>query len=366
MKTVCFDARLLGPWGIGTYLENLFPFLRKAPFRLQALVKPEDADRLKQEEGIEAIPMQGRIYSVAEQLKLPVMIPPCDLFWSPHYNIPLLPIRAAKRLVTIHDVYHLAYYSTLTPLQKVYAKVGMQAAVRLSDYVITDSSFSKKELIRFTRIPEKKIQVIPLGVNLESFQSKDQGDESLLAEYRLPKQFFLFVGHRPHKNLKGLLVAFDLLSKEGWGDLSLIVIGKRDHKGEAALDLVARFPHLQQKVQFVGNVPREHLAAFYRKALALVFPSFYEGFGLPPLEAMSSGCPVVVSSSASLPEVCGNAALYVDPYSSADIAQKMEKMLKDSVLREELKVKGMNQSQTFSWTVCAEQHLKAMEILLNY
>lgn len=143
MKSVCVDARMLGPCGIGAYIDNIIPFLKGSPFHFQMLVKPEDQNRFKELGWLETIPLNAPIYSITEQLKLAVAIPPCDLFWSPHYNIPILPIPAAKRLVTIHDAYHLAYYKTLNPLQKIYVKVMVRAAVQLSDRVLTVSHFSK-------------------------------------------------------------------------------------------------------------------------------------------------------------------------------------------------------------------------------
>ena len=368
MKSVCVDARMLGPCGIGAYIDNIIPFLKGSPFHFQMLVKPEDQNRFKELGWLETIPLNAPIYSITEQLKLAVAIPPCDLFWSPHYNIPILPIPAAKRLVTIHDAYHLAYYKTLNPLQKIYVKVMVRAAVQLSDRVLTVSHFSKTELMRFFPICEEKLQVISNGINSASFQDQGQDDEILLKSYQLPSRFLLFVGHlRPHKNLQGLLRAFDRICQEGSGDLFLVVIGKRDQNKKCDMlgPLLAQYSHLISKIKVIGNVPQEHLAAFYRRAQAFVFPSFYEGFGLPPLEAMSSGCPVIVSRCASLPEVCGDAAVYIDPHSPADMAQAIIRVLKDDVLRRELKVKGLQRSQNFNWKKCAEQHLETMEMLLN-
>ncbi len=368
MKSVCLDARMLGPCGIGVYIHNLIPFLQKAPFQVHALIKPEDEDLFKQWKEIKAIPMKAPIYSIKEQLLFPLKIPTCDLFWSPHFNVPLLPIRALKRLVTIHDAFHLAHYATFNLLQKTYVNVVMRAAVRLSDQIITVSRFSKNELIRFMQIPEKKLQVIYQGMDHAMFQEKDRGDEAVLAQYLLPKNFLLFVGHlRPHKNLNGLLSAFDLATKNAFDDLSLVVIAERDQavNREKIEKWFARFPHLQSKIQFLGHVPAEHLAVFYRRASAFVLPSFYEGFGLPPLEAMSSGCPTIVSECASLPEVCGDAAIYIDPHSPDDIARAITTVLKDGGMRQELKLKSIEQSGKYCWNKCAEKHLKTIETLLH-
>lgn len=368
MKTVCFDARMLGPCGIGAYIENLLPYFKRASLRFYILVKPEDLSRVQGREWFITIPLRAPIYSISEQLNMAAVIPPCDLFWSPHYNVPLLPIRAAKRLVTIHDAFHMAYYNSLHFLQKIYVKVMMRAAIQKSDHLITDSRFSKAELMRFFPVCEEKLQVIPLGIDSESFQEKGLNDEGLLASYHLPKRFLLFVGQlRPHKNLHGLLRAFDLVCSEGEGDLFLVVIGKIDQtkRGGRMKELFAQYSHLGSKIKLMENVPKEHLAALYRRALALIFPSFYEGFGLPPLEAMGSGCPVIASRCTSLPEVCGDAVAYIDPHSPSDIAHAIHKVLGDENLRTDLKVKGLQQASHFSWEKCALAHLETIEMLLN-
>ncbi len=367
MKTLCLDARMIGPCGIGAYINNLLPFFKDSFLRLQILVKPEDQKRFEGMDWLEVIPLRASIYSLAEQLKMAVGIPPCDLFWSPHYNVPILPVQAAKRLVTIHDVYHLAYYETLSPLQKLYVKVVMRAAVHLSDHVITVSQFSKSELMRFFPICEEKLQVIPHGISDKSFHDQGNDDDALLSPYQLPSRFLLFVGHlRPHKNLQGLLHAFERVCGQGVEDLSFVIVGKKDlHKKEDVIGkLLRQYSHLAPKIKVLGNIPEEHLGALYRKALLFAFPSFYEGFGLPPLEAMRSGCPVIVSRCASLPEVCGDAAVYVDPHSPADMAQAIMRVLKDEELRRRLKTQSLERSRTFSWKKCAQRHLETMEMLL--
>lgn len=367
MKTVCLDARMLGPCGIGSYLENLLPFFKNASFHLRLIIKPNDAKRIRDWNWIEPIPLDAPIYSAVEQFKLAAIAPPCDLFWSPHYNVPILPIQATKRLVTIHDVFHMAYFSSLSFLQKAYVKVVMKVAIHKSDHVITDSYFSKTELMRFFPVCEEKLQVIPLGINTHSFSSNSAYDEQVISSYQLPNRFILFVGHiRPHKNLLGLLRAFERLCQED-KNLNLVIVGKKDiRKREGLLEqFLLQHPQLTSRVNWIGNIPAQDLAALYRNALAFVFPSFYEGFGLPPLEAMSSGCPVVVSRAASLPEVCGDAAVYVDPHSPSDIADGIARILKDSNLRKLMQDKGKVHAQSFSWTQCAQKHLETIEMLLQ-
>ncbi|MBU6447086.1 MAG: glycosyltransferase family 1 protein, partial [Verrucomicrobia bacterium] len=191
MRDLCIDARMAFSSGIGTYIRELLPFLQSA-FRLILLV-----DR-PWREGCEQILFNAPIYSVQEQIQYPFKIPPCDLFWSPHYNVPLLPIRAKKRIVTIHDACHFVFGSFA---EKTYAKWVMGKALQ-SHRAITVSQFSKKEIEK--RFGPTHLTVIPIGVNRERF-SPQPPSESVRQKMGLPPKFALFVGsHKPHKNLQRL------------------------------------------------------------------------------------------------------------------------------------------------------------------
>ena len=347
MKTVCIDARLLSGPGIGTYLKNLLQRLQDAPIRWCALVS--DVERFPFKDHIEPIAVSSPIYSIKEQLELPLKIPACDLFWSPHYNIPLLPIRAKKRLVTIHDVFHLAYAHELKLHQQLYAKTVIAKAVKVSAAVITDSQFSKGEIQRHTRVSDEKIEVIPLAADPDLFSPQ--------SSKRSEPPFILFVGSpKPHKNLKGLVAAFKMLKTE----VNLIIIGKKEGiKGLENLDLLQG-----ERIQFLHGIPDHQLSHYYRTAELMVFPSFYEGFGLPPLEAMSCGCPVIVSCAGALPEVCGDAVMYVDPHSPMQMAVAIEELMRNEEKKRALSIKGLEQSKRFSWKQAADSHLKLIDRLI--
>ena len=368
MKTVCVDARLFRISGIGTYLKNLMGVLQEAPLRWLVLVHKEQLASFKWKEGLEPIVIGSPVYSAREQVELFLKIPKVDLFWSPHYNIPLFPIRAKKRLVTIHDVLHLAFAHLLRPLEKAYAKIFLESAVRLSDRIITDSQFSKREIEAYTSVKPGKLEVIPLGVDRTVFNSSTNGSE-LLEKYQIKTPFLLFVGHlKKHKNVDGLVETFELLHQGGRRDLSLVVVGAQQgvvRRDNLLIERVYRdFPHLRECLRFVGNVPDLDLPHFYRAAEAFVFPSLYEGFGFPPLEAMSCGCPTVVSDRGAMTEVCGEGAAYVDPLDSSHMAKVLEELLKNSEMRRQLVQKGIVRSQEFSWKKCAEKHLEIIERLL--
>lgn len=312
MIDLCIDARMAFSSGIGTYIREIVPLL-KDHFRLILLVDKVDREWCN---GFEQIVFDAPIYSIAEQLKFPFKIPKCDLFWSPHYNVPLLPIRAKKRVATIHDACHLAFGSGA---QKLYARLVMGRALR-SEKAITVSQFSKREIEGQFGFGD--LTVIPIGVNKERFYPRE-GSEEVRQKYQLPEKFVLFVGSKKaHKNLARVM---------------------------RVENLVAVGPGIRE-------VDGEDLPVLYSMAEVFVFPSLYEGFGLPPLEAMSCGCPTAVSKMASIPEVCGDASVYFDPMNEEDILIAVEKAKK-----RELVQKGLERVKRFDWKKTAEKHIRLFD-----
>ena len=337
MIDLCIDARMAFSSGIGTCIRELVPFFNHPPFRLILLVSQKDADWCK---GIEQIVFSAPIYSIREQVQFPSVVKNYDLFWSPHYNIPILPIRAKKRVVTIHDVCHLVYGSFL---QKAYAKFVIRGALK-SDAIVTDSHFSKSEIARFFG-SSKEIHVIANGVNQDRFKRVNVID--LKKKYQLPERFVLYVGNlKTHKNLAGLLEGFKECSSP---DLSLVIAGK----GEEQIS--------GQRILPLGRVSDADLPGLYNMAEAFIFPSFYEGFGLPPLEAMSCGCPTIVANSSSLPEVCGDASYYVNPRSPEEISKAIQNVTGNMQLRQRLIENGLNRVKMFKWADTALKYRKLFE-----
>lgn len=359
-KSVCVDARLVGPFGIGTYLKNLLLELKTAPFTWHALVYPEHLNMAKLWDVINPIIVHSPIYSIREQLELPYKIPKSSLLWTPHYNVPLL--YPGKKLITMHDVYHLAYRHKLSLLQRIYAKHMIPRVTNAADHIIVDSYFSREELLKFTGVEKEKIAVIPLGVESSHFSSESNKDDKIVHEkYGLRQPFLLFPGgYKWHKNLYGALHALDILSKQ-WDDLTLVILGKISKK--ESQKLLAQFSLLKPRLQCLEKVPEDDLPALYRNAAILLFPSFYEGFGLPPLEAMSCGCPTIVSRVAALPEVCGEATMYVDPKRPETIARAVEHLLTDRTARQSLIKRGHAWASQYCWTTCAQKHYALLERL---
>lgn len=288
--------------GIGTYLRSILNHLDQ--------ITPLEFD--------------APIYSLKEQWELSRRVPECDLFWSPHFNVPLFPIRAKKRVVTIHDVYHLDHLDQFSPLKRLYAKSVIGRAIKTADQVITISHFSKSRLLRYFPEIEHKIRVIHSGCDhLLSVKPEP---------VQVTKPFFLFVSNiKPHKNLPLLLEMM-----KGCKSHQLVVVGK----GEYGL----------------GPVTEGQLVWLYQNADALLFPSFYEGWGLPPLEAMSLGCPVLASHAASIPEACGAAALYYSPYDLGELQKCINEL---PARRKELIERGLERASIFTWKKCADQHLNS-------
>ena len=354
---LCVDARMYRASGIGTYLQNLLPALGES-FELTLLGNPDELSDLKGR----VIPTTIPIYSVAELLRFPRLVPRCDVFWSPHYNAPLLPVRAKTRLVTVHDVFHLAHRSTLSLPQRGYATLAFRAAARFSKHIITVSEFSKTEIQRYLRVPAERISVIPNGVDHALFRPpRDKSQPRRVREkYSLPPRYLLYVGNvKPHKNLITLVDAFASLP-EALTDRHLVIVGQREGfiTGDTELaQALQNDPPLARRVHFTGFVQQADLPVLYRLAELFVFPSKYEGFGLPPLEAMACGCPVVVSDRASLPEICGTAADYADPDNPDDLAARILAALQRSSAERDHRVQsGLKQAQRYTWQQSVAQH----------
>jgi len=257
-----------------------------------------------------------------------------DLFFSPGYNPPLS--CPAPFIFTIHDLNHLDRKENSSPLKRLfYATIVMRATHRASK-VLTVSEFSRGRIIEWSGVSPEKVVNVRCGVGPEYHPD--------VPPYELPFPYLVCVSNRKlHKNEFRQVEAF---SKSGLSnDIRLVFTG------EPTTELVNCIErnHVTQSVHFVGRVPEANLPSLYRSAAALVFVSLYEGFGLPVLEAMACGTPVVTSNTSALPEVAGDAALLVDPTSVEQIAHAMKCIMDDTSLRKRLRETGLQQAARFSW-----------------
>jgi glycosyltransferase involved in cell wall biosynthesis len=280
-----------------------------------------------------------------------------DVFHEPHYVLPVL--TRGRSVVTIHDCIHLMFPEYLPyRFAKVYAREMMRSATRRAARILTVSESSKRDILRFYPVSPDKITVIPNAID-ERFGTPppDEAVVRVRERYQLADPFVLYVGNvKPHKNVERLIDAFALVVRRRPDPLKLVIIGDEISKFQTLRRAVHRH-QLHRQVRFLGFVGEDTLSVLYRLAGVFVFPSLYEGFGLPPLEAMACGTPVITSNVSSLPEVVGDAALLVDPYSSEQIAEAITRVLSDTALAADLRARGLARAQHFSWKRSVSQTL---------
>jgi len=278
---------------------------------------------------------------------------PLDLFHSPDYVLP--PLRRGKRLLTIHDLSFLRYPEGADPRLRWYLIQAVPRSIAQADLVLADSQNTKSDLIELLGVEAGKVEVLYPGVEGRFRPLDEESLAPVKARYSLDFPFILTVGTlEPRKNHVGLLQAYSLL--KGRYPHRLVIAGGKGWLYEGIFQEVKRLS-IEERVFFLGYVPEEDLPALYNLADLFVFPSLYEGFGLPPLEAMACGTPVVVSALSSLPEVVGDGALLVPPQEVEVLAGAMEKALSDPSLREELRSKGLEQAKRFTWSEAAKRLL---------
>jgi glycosyltransferase involved in cell wall biosynthesis len=348
------DARKLHDFGIGTFIRNLLRQLARLDSQTEFVIlcRPEDRDALAViGENFRPVAETSGNYSISEQLMIPWALKRegVTLFHAPHYVLP--PLVQCRSVVTIHDCIHLMFPQYLPQRGAfTYAKWSIRQAARRSTRVMTVSESSKRDILRFVDTEPGKIDVIYNAYD-ERFAIEPREDDVVRVRerYQLHDEFVLYAGNvKPHKNLERLIDAFHIVRNRGLDHLKLVLIGD-DMSKYTALRRAVHKHQLHKYVRFLGYLPEETLAVMYRLAGVFVFPSLYEGFGLPPLEAMASGTPVVTSNVSSLPEVAGDAAVLVDPYDPRAIADGIYSVLTDEKLRRGMVHKGIARAGMFSW-----------------
>ncbi|MGB9880388.1 MAG: glycosyltransferase family 4 protein, partial [Anaerolineae bacterium] len=264
-------------------------------------------------------------------------------------------------VVTVHDLGYLYYPQVYTRWARWYLRWSTSYNARAAAHLIADSEATKRDLLQHCRTPPDKVTVIYPGYDPSFAPVEDQARLAAVRQrYGIPALYVLYVGTlQPRKNLLGLLDAFAVLAKEDQ-ETHLVLAGK---KGWLYQPLFAHAEQLglEERVHFIGYVPQEDLPALISGARVFVLPSFYEGFGLPVLEAMACGTPVICSNVASLPEVAGDAAILVDLHNTEQLEQAISQVLTDPSLRHDLTEKGLRRVQHFSWQKCAQQTLQLLE-----
>jgi len=343
------DCRMLFMTGIGRYLREMLIRVPQADAGFIALYNNSEQEEWlsKNCQSATRVFESSDIYTLGEQWHRPWLLRKARVVWTPHYNFPVF--SSAKQVVTIHDLAHLALPEIFgRGIKRLYANFMAQAVARRAAWAMFDSDFSQREFLRLTKRSPANSVVIKLGLGAGMFNSAPAADGNYL----------LYVGNvKPNKNLGRLIKALKSVVHEV--PCKLRIVGRR--QGFITGDLLEELndPIVSCRIEFTGEISDDELKAQYAGAKALVFPSFYEGFGLPPAEAMAAGCPVLVSRAASLPEVCGEEfnrdtgtgnALYFDPFDCDSIAAAIKLFFNLSASQRQMMIQNARMHvKKFTW-----------------
>ncbi|TWT79212.1 D-inositol 3-phosphate glycosyltransferase [Planctomycetes bacterium CA13] len=327
MTGMYYDARWCAPHGIGRFATEV-------------------RNRLS---GWDDLPLDGSPTSPSDSWRLAKCLKQnkASIYFSPGYNVPLY--ASCPVVATVHDLIHLHCADETSIAKRAYYRYVQRPMIRRSPVTLTVSEFSRQEIIDWYDIAESQVVVVGNGVS-EEFKP----DEIALPSKR---PYFYFVGNtKPHKNVESLVKAFAIVA-EKYGDVELKLVAK---PSDAIRRLVALTP-VKDRIEWIRGASDVKLAEQYRGAVATVLPSFFEGFGLPLVEAMACGCPVIASDRTSIPEVVGDAGILFDPNNIDHIADCMIRVLDDSELRAAMKQKGLQQAAKFRWSQVGERVRRALQ-----
>ena len=371
------DARFFSEAGVGRYIRNLLYYLQELDSTNEyfILLRKVDFETIHfKSKNFTPILADISWYGLAEQVELPKILYSLklDLVHFPHFNIPVF--YHGKFVVTIHDLIHQKFKmkraTTRDPLtyfikQKAY-NYAFATALKKSEKIITVSDYVEHELIDQWKVDAKKLVVTKEGVENQLIKRAktctDLKMEQTLKKYSIKKPFIFYVGNaHPHKNVEGLIDAFLILRKK-YQYLQLVLSGNGHYfwdriRGDFLDSRLAKNDVVRKNIIFTGFISDDELVALYKSSQVYVVPSFEEGFGIPLLEAMACGTPVVASNTSATPEIGGDAALYFNPHSSEDMALKISTVLNSNVLQKDFVEKGKQRIKEFSWEKMAEQTL---------
>lgn len=283
------------------------------------------------------------------------------------FNYIVPPFVHGKTVVTVHDMVYRAYPETVRGRTKHMLDLGLVPSMRRADRIVTDSEFSRSEIIKYYPEFSEKIRVVPCGVDTEKFHPETDPDKiaAMRNKYGIPKNYFLYLGTlEPRKNLERLIDAYAQFAGKQADTPALVLAGGKGWLYDGIFAKVKALG-LQDNVLFTQYIDSADMCALMSGALAFTFPSIYEGFGMPPLEAMACGTPVLVSDAASLPEVTGDCAVIVKPDDTDSIANGLERLYLDENLRRRLSAEGLERAKLFSWERSAQMLYAIYEEIVN-
>lgn len=287
-----------------------------------------------------------------------------DIYHVPQNGIGLNPNIHCKKVITIHDLIPYIMPETVGKGYLLKFLREVPNIIQNVDGIVTVSEYSKKDILKFFPIDPEKIFVTPLAADsiykpLDKYHCK----ELLSRKYNISSPFILYLGgFSPRKNVNALINSFVNLIPNFDKDYKLVIVGPKKNLGES---LNNKFSYSDSKIIFTGFVPQEELPIFYNSCEVFVYPSLYEGFGLPPLEAMSCGSPVITSNLTSIPEVVKDGGILINPYKEEELTNALERILTNNKLKESLKIKALNQASNFSWKKTAEKTFQAYKTIIN-
>jgi glycosyltransferase involved in cell wall biosynthesis len=290
-----------------------------------------------------------------------LFLPPLDLLHSPVSVAPLALLRPIKNIVTVVDLAFKRHPEASAPLTRNWQKIAWPICLKKASHIVAISESTKNDILSIYRVPAEKVSVVYPHVSIVPKLFSQADIRKIRELYQVPDRYILHVG-APHKrkNLLGLIKAFHLFKKKQPSTHKLLLVGPQWWERESLEDEIRR-NNLVGEVVFSGYIPDEEMSYIYSSADLFVFPSFYEGFGYPPLEAMACGTPAIVSNKPSLPEIVGPAALLVDPFDPQDIADKMAMVMSSAQLRNKLIALGLECVKFFSSEKMAKGYLEVYE-----
>ncbi|TAN62048.1 glycosyltransferase family 1 protein [bacterium] len=367
---ITIDARMIGFSGIGRYIQNLIGAISSIDSVnsydiITGGINPEgsappglNAKNFKYFSLSADVP----IYSFKEQAVLPSVIRSIapDIVHYPNFNASILSSKPS--VVTIHDLIYYLFSDSCPGLAgQLYAKFMFNAVTRKAKKIIAVSEYSKQELVKHLGIKADKITVVYHGIDPVYAPVKDKKTlDEIIARYALNKDYVLYVGtHQPRKNLVRLIHAFSKVAFKN-SSVDLLLTGKVETRWKELYG-TAESLGLKDRVRFLGMVPEKDLPCLYSTAKLFAFPTLYEGFGIPPIEAAACGAPVMISDRTSLPEVAGDYAVVVNPEDVDEMAKAIERVLESKDLQEELRQKGLKSAKRFTWKEAALKTIKVYE-----
>lgn len=360
------DCRM--KYGVGTILKNIVPLIAKSVDKVFLLGDEKEISTWNfYSDNYQIVNFPYRVYSPKEQIFFPrKILDITDVFHCPHFNIPLFQFGKAKLVTTINDLIHLSDAMRANWWQKKYVRYYVKEALTKSSHIITLSQYSKQDILNQFSIEPKKISVVHCGVNRKIFKIRSEAEfQDLAMNLHLNEKYILVTASiRPHKNLAGLLKAFTILKKQFKLPHKLIVVGQL--KGfRLKVEDFSIDDELESEIIFTGYLSDEKVAVLYSFCEVFVFPSLYEGFGLPPLEAMACGAPVICSNNTSLPEVVGKAGLLVDPFDIKSMVDSILHIVLNKQVKNIMHRKSIEQASNFSWEMCCNKYLEVYRSQLS-